>query len=64
LRGGGLEALVGFGIGGLDSPIENKSDPYHGKERFIEPERSGPPGVVGVLKLFPLSTWASKAESR
>jgi hypothetical protein len=45
-RGGRLAALGGFGIGGLDPPIEKKGDPHHGKERFKEPEHSGPPGVV------------------
>src|SRR5215831_16218587 len=38
-----LEALGSFGICGLDTPIENKGYPHDGKERFIEPEHSGPP---------------------
>jgi hypothetical protein len=61
-RRGRLEALGGFGIDGLDLPIEKKGDPHHGKERFKEPEHSGPPGVVVVLKLFAVFTRASKGE--
>ena len=49
-RGGRLLALGSFGTGGLDPPVDNKSDPHHGKERFKEPEHSGPPDVVAVLK--------------
>ena len=40
-RGGRLAALGGFCTGGLDPPIDKKSDPHHGKERFIELEHSG-----------------------
>jgi hypothetical protein len=51
MREGRLEALDGFRIGGLDLPIEKKGDPDDGKERFEEPEHSGPPGVVVVFEL-------------
>src|SRR5580704_7801789 len=45
-RGGRLDALDAFGLDCPDPPIEKKGDPHHGKERFIEPEHSGPPGFV------------------
>jgi hypothetical protein len=51
-RGGRFAALAGFGIGGLDPPIENEGDPDDRKERLKEPEHSEPPGVVVVLNLF------------
>src|SRR5271170_43716 len=41
--GSRLEALGGFGIGGFDLPVEKKENPDHRKERFVEPEHSGPP---------------------
>jgi hypothetical protein len=41
-RGGRLDALSGFGTGGLDPPLKKKGDPQHGKERFKEPEHSRP----------------------
>ena|ERR1017187_9109948 len=47
-RGSRLEAPGGFGIGGFDLPVEKKENPDHGKERFVEPEHSGPPGAEGV----------------
>ena len=47
-RGSRLEALGGFGIGGLDLPVEKKENPDRGKESFVEPEHSGPPGAEGV----------------
>src|SRR5208283_3168979 len=47
-RGSRLEALGGFGIGGLDLPVEKKENPDRGKEPFVEPEHSGPP----ALKVF------------
>jgi hypothetical protein len=47
-RGSRLEALGGFGIDGLDLPVEKKENPDHGKERLVEPEHSGPPGAGGV----------------
>ena len=49
-RGSRLEALSGFGIGGLDLPVEKKENPDHGKERFVEPEHSGPQGVEECLR--------------
>ena len=39
-RGGWLEALGGFGIGGFNLPVDTKGDPEHGKETFVEPEHS------------------------
>jgi hypothetical protein len=54
---------VVFGIGSLDPPIDNKGDPHHGKERFKEPEHSGPWSVAIVL-LFAVFTWASNTHDR
>jgi hypothetical protein len=57
-RGGRLDALSGFGTGGLDPPIEKKGDPHHGKERFKEPEHSGP-----SRRCLPLNdTYTSKSD--
>src|SRR5271155_474469 len=47
-RGCGLETLSGFGISGFDLPVEKEGDPDHGKERFVKPEHSGPPGAEGA----------------
>jgi hypothetical protein len=48
--GSRLEALGGFGIGGFDLPVEKKENPGHRKERFIEPEHSGPPKVLTQVR--------------
>ena len=52
--------MGGFGIAGLDPPIDNKGGPHHGKERLKEPEHSGPPGVVVDSKLFAVFTLAEQ----
>src|SRR5215469_53874 len=62
-QGGRLAAPGGFAAGSLDSPIDKKADPYHGKERFIEPEHSGPPGAVVVYNVFAVFTWGGAAPS-
>jgi len=47
-----LDTLGGFGIPSFDLPVDNKNDPDHGKESFVEPEHFDLPGLT-ILRRRP-----------